>query len=698
MYFSYKNKLPQNIIDNKNVVVNVNKQLNFKKYNNRMINYNKNQIQLNINPTINLSEDVSYNLNTILNNKSCFRVICNIVNNLTTIKIPPIRKKTVYEAVLIEFRILPHLAFLIKNTISHLGSNWCHTIVCGNLNYDYMKNICNTISPNIDVIKLPYDNLNQSTYSMVLSSTKFWNLFYGDKILIYQEDSIIFNYGINNYLYWDYIGAPWKNNQNDTNKLVGNGGFSLRSKDVMLKTIDTLNIFNIKVNSHTADYMTNTKMTVCPEDVYFCKTIEDYYLGTIPNSDIASSFSTECILNYDSLGGHNFWLSDNNWINRVLNIYNTILNIELIKILTIKYKCVCISSPYNYNIGGGEKYLSFIIKFFIKQNYKIIFCINVENITEIKNTLNFYFDKTEQSFIYLSHFKTIYNNNIEFINFHYFVFMCNSGIPCKDIKVNGNINILHTQFPFDYLKYKDRYTDSEITNIINKYNKVIVNSEFTHNTLVNMYNQYNYNINNINIIYPPCFENIEIKNNEKIPNTFVMLGRIFEYNIDANNKYFDVAIKVFNELKYLDYNLVIIGSNKSYKQLEYLTKLMNNNNKIKILTDVNENIKNTYLNNSKYFIQLTGINDKYLYNKEHFGISMIEAINYNCIPISINEGYPSYLIKNNKNGYIINNSEELKTLIIEILNNTNKPIYEKIDINPFSYDQFFNNLSKCVNS
>ena len=81
--------------------------------------------------------------------------------------------------------------------ILKIGSEWSHTIICGNLNYEFIKNMCKNISDNIKIIKLNYDNLNQSTYSKLLASIDFWNLFTGEKILLYQEDSCIFKSNIN---------------------------------------------------------------------------------------------------------------------------------------------------------------------------------------------------------------------------------------------------------------------------------------------------------------------------------------------------------------------------------------------------------------------------------------------------------------------------------------------------------------------
>ena len=65
------------------------------------------------------------------------------------------------------------------------------------LNYDFMRNMCSTISNKIKIIKTNYDNLFPSDYSRFLSSVDFWNLLEGEKILIYQEDSIIFKTNVN---------------------------------------------------------------------------------------------------------------------------------------------------------------------------------------------------------------------------------------------------------------------------------------------------------------------------------------------------------------------------------------------------------------------------------------------------------------------------------------------------------------------
>jgi hypothetical protein len=222
-----------------------------------------------------------------------------------------------FESVLIEYRCLPHLEFLIINTILKLGEKWCHTIICGNLNYDFIVKLCSTISNKINIIKTDYDNLTPSEYSLFLSSLDFWNLLKGKKILIYQEDSIIFRSNIEDFLHWDYIGAPWPENNNDNKGRVGNGGISLRTKDIMIQIINKISILNTKYNSSTLKYMYATKSYVPPEDVYFSKNIEDLNIGLLADRNSATNFSTECIVNKNSFAGHNFWFNDPTWEYRI---------------------------------------------------------------------------------------------------------------------------------------------------------------------------------------------------------------------------------------------------------------------------------------------------------------------------------------------------------------------------------------------
>lgn len=247
--------------------------------------------------------------------KIAFKYFCfRYLDYIKHIKLPDIKLNSNKEAIVIEFRQFPHIEFLLRNTILKLGSEWSHTIVCGNGNYNMVNNIVNSITCNIRIIKYNIDNLDQSNYSKLLVSTDFWKQFVGEKLLIYQEDSCIFNTHIDDFIHYDYIGAPWPKQFNNPHN-VGNGGFSLRSKSVMLEVIDKISIYNTQFSPHTSNYIKYNKLNTPPEDVYFSKNITEYKLGNVADWDTAHKFSVEILYYENPLAGHNFWLSYKNWKN-----------------------------------------------------------------------------------------------------------------------------------------------------------------------------------------------------------------------------------------------------------------------------------------------------------------------------------------------------------------------------------------------
>ncbi len=256
-------------------------------------------------------------------NHNYFRYICyNYIDFIKYIELPYFKKKNINESVLIEFRKLPHVEFIIRNNILKLGPDWCHTIICGNINYDMINNICSNISPNINIVKLNIDNMTSNEYNKFLTTIEFWQGLYGEKILIYQEDSLIFRNNINNFINFDYIGAPFPKYQNDTANLVGNGGLSLRTRNKMIEVLNTISIDNTTYNSSTIEYMQINNLTIPPEDIYFSKNMQDYNIGIVADYEAASNFSSESVFNPNSFGGHKFWISNPKWNDFIKKSYN----------------------------------------------------------------------------------------------------------------------------------------------------------------------------------------------------------------------------------------------------------------------------------------------------------------------------------------------------------------------------------------
>lgn len=351
---SLSNKHKTNIVANKKIILTEKnsfmnniyiKNFKIKKKNINSVNVDYNNVKYDIIKCVNIIDNNVYNnvYNNVCNNDDYYNKIesfCKLYNSslneiktnrkvefrylcfryltyIRYIKLHKINLNLKNEAVLIEYRKFPHIEFILCNNINKLGSNWSYSVVCGNLNYEYILNIVQNISPNIKVIKTNYDNLNQSTYSKFMASVEFWNLFVGEKILIYQEDSIIFKSNIDDFIEWDYIGAPWPKNQNDNSNCVGNGGFSLRTKQCMIDVINKISLEDTIFESSTSNYMKNCGMVLGPEDVYFSLNMLRYNIGKVADWDTAYNFSSESFANSNSLGGHNFWINDNNWKKRI---------------------------------------------------------------------------------------------------------------------------------------------------------------------------------------------------------------------------------------------------------------------------------------------------------------------------------------------------------------------------------------------
>ncbi len=158
-----------------------------------------------------------------------------------------------------------------------------------------------------------------------------------DFALVVQYDGYIINPAkwTDDFLKYDYIGAPWRKNNYFTkdceNIRVGNGGFSLRSKKL-------LNIFNEhQISFKNADISTyHEDEVIC---IYCRKELGDYGIKYAPVS-IASIFSHEQMLN-DSLpetfGFHTFKKKS---FDDLRNIMKLILNKLHLNSLRHSYKVI----------------------------------------------------------------------------------------------------------------------------------------------------------------------------------------------------------------------------------------------------------------------------------------------------------------------------------------------------------------------
>lgn len=201
--------------------------------------------------------------------------------------IPLIPKNTNYYAVIIEPRNHPDLLTVIKSTMFHLNETdspikWGLQIFHGNQNKELVENIQLSLN-NVLLTNMEVDNLTNIEHSEYMEGVDFWGKVKGDKALIFQTDSLLLRGGIDEFLDYDYVGAPWRKPKEG--QWIGNGGLSLRTvakmKEICYKNPVTEQIW---------------------EDIYFMKHMKGVGVADI---ETAMRFSMEDVFSPNPLGVHN---------------------------------------------------------------------------------------------------------------------------------------------------------------------------------------------------------------------------------------------------------------------------------------------------------------------------------------------------------------------------------------------------------
>ena len=153
-----------------------------------------------------------------------------------------------YTAIIIEQRKHRAIEFVLNIICQCLSDEWNVILFHGTTNADYVKQIVenNTRFENrVKLVGLNIENLDLIEYSRLLATKSvIYDHILSDIFLVFQTDSMILKENkniINEFLNYDYVGAPWLiTNYLPTKNcsFIGNGGFSLRKKSKMLEIVE----------------------------------------------------------------------------------------------------------------------------------------------------------------------------------------------------------------------------------------------------------------------------------------------------------------------------------------------------------------------------------------------------------------------------------------------------------------------------
>jgi hypothetical protein len=163
-----------------------------------------------------------------------YRYNFNIALNYTS--------KYPYLALIVDDRATPLLVNAVNNVLQHIPIDWKIQIITPYQHWSFYNT--SSLSPFIKTNRIFLTPLEQSSnglssderINLLLTSASFWHQVQGDKVLLFQIDSVLCSnslYNLTDFLQYDFIGAPW---------YVGgccNGGLSLRSRTKILQMLES---------------------------------------------------------------------------------------------------------------------------------------------------------------------------------------------------------------------------------------------------------------------------------------------------------------------------------------------------------------------------------------------------------------------------------------------------------------------------
>lgn len=161
--------------------------------------------------------------------------------------------------------------------------------------FNSLKNQLNKFKNNLILEEIHDRPFEVHNVNLLFTTKDFWDKHSNyDRVLIFQSDSEILKTGIEEFLEYDYIGAPWKTYDKHYFPYVGNGGLSLRNPKIISKILTN-----------------NTWGKDMGEDLFLCRCMINQNIGKLAPLEVAQKFSVESVFSLGTLGAHAIdkWLS-----------------------------------------------------------------------------------------------------------------------------------------------------------------------------------------------------------------------------------------------------------------------------------------------------------------------------------------------------------------------------------------------------
>lgn len=216
-----------------------------------------------------------------------------------------------YTAVLIENRIDFKIETILLNLITLTNEDVGIQIFYNEENESYILPLIKKYSlDNVILSKITNFSFS-SQYQQFLFSKEFYDTVIGEKILLFQIDSLLLKYFDYSYFDYDWVGALWNKETLQQPSLkdifsnllpIGNGGFNIRNIKKCRACAEVVN-YTYPIRVGDSPYVINE------DNAYsYLLQINKNFLNTkFPTIEAASSFAVETIYHEDPMAIHAFY-------------------------------------------------------------------------------------------------------------------------------------------------------------------------------------------------------------------------------------------------------------------------------------------------------------------------------------------------------------------------------------------------------
>ncbi|MCL2051998.1 MAG: glycosyltransferase [Lachnospiraceae bacterium] len=327
-------------------------------------------------------------------------------------------------------------------------------------------------------------------------------------------------------------------------------------------------------------------------------------------------------------------------------------------------------------------------KAWLKLGYKVNICF-------LRNDIKKAYEEKEQgiNFVYVPAF---YIGNQALFNSKY-IYMTNPDL----VQLNSDNQIIasylmkqlaqHQILFYNYIGQVRSTSENRLLRfIVNSISKFNVKNYGKYPTFTKTKDLSDY-LENLGINVPavaPCGLDID-----SISDTFVSKKELLNrYDIPINKKVllfvgrlekYKNPNKALELLKLLDdkYFMILVGNGSLYSELVHDIKLYTKTDRLKYIKEIpNDDIRDLYLL-SDYLLNFS--------NHEIFGMAILEAMYHNLTVIAFKAPGPNFIIENEVSGFLVNNIDEMKNIIINEMKSKDKEPRKRI-VNHFTWENTAN--------